>query len=130
MSRSGRRSLAERPFAAKNGRVLTAPLSHPSRRARRRLGLVLAFAMLFAQAGALLHASSHVAEKRDTTGLHSQLCNQCLSFSTVFALASGGAAVFAALEHSVETYVSAASAPLTGQRPASAFRSRAPPAPR
>jgi hypothetical protein len=91
---------------------------------------VLAFALLFAQAGALLHATSHAAEKRDTTGLHSQLCNQCLSFSTVFALASGGAAVIAPIEHTFAIYVSAAPAPLTGQRPASAFRSRAPPAPR
>jgi hypothetical protein len=110
--------------------VLRAHLSNSSRRARRQLGFVLAFALLFAQAGALLHATSHAAEKRDTTGLHSQLCGQCLSFSTVFALASGGASIIAPLAPSVEIYVGVATAPLTGQRPASAFRSRAPPAPR
>jgi hypothetical protein len=110
--------------------VLAPHPSHSSRRARRRLGVVLAFALLFAQAGALLHASSHAAEKRDTTGLHTQLCGQCLSFSTVFALASGGAAIVMPLAHAVASYVSVAVAPLTGQRPAAAFRSRAPPAPR
>jgi hypothetical protein len=110
--------------------VVANSLSQSSRRARRRLGFVLAFALLFAQAGALLHASSHAAEKRDTTGLHSQLCGQCLSFSTVFALASGGTSAIVPLEHAAETYVHSAPAPLTGHRPASAFRSRAPPAPR
>jgi hypothetical protein len=110
--------------------VLEASLSHSSRRARRRLGLVLAFALLFAQAGALLHATSHAAERRDTTGLHTQLCGQCLSFSTVLAFAAGGASYVAPLQHIAEICVGVATAPLTGHRPAAAFRSRAPPAPR
>jgi len=101
-----------------------------SRRTRRRLGLVLAFALLFAQAGALLHASSHAAEQRDTSGLHTQLCGQCLSYSTLFAFASGGPSVSVPPALYALGVASSLAAPLIERRPAPAFRARAPPLPR
>ena len=99
------------------------------RRTPRRLGLVLAFAMLFAQAGALLHASSHSAEQRDTAGLHT-LCTQCLSFSTVLSIAPGTGAITLPLALFVLFVTGALVAPVTTRRPILAFRSRAPPSPR
>jgi len=109
--------------------LLTSP-ARSSRRTRRRLGLVVAFALLFAQAGALLHASSHLAERRDSTGLHTQLCGQCLSFSTLFAFASGGPSISIPPALYARGVASSLAAPLIQQRPAPAFRARAPPLPR
>jgi hypothetical protein len=101
-----------------------------SRRTRRHLGLVFAFALLFAQAGALLHASSHAAGQRDTSGLHTQLCGQCLSYSTLFAFASGGPSVAVPPALYALGVASSLAVPLIQQRPSPAFRARAPPLPR
>ena len=57
--------------------------------------IALAAALLFAQVGALLHASSHVDDPQDRSGIHAQLCAQCLSFSTVLATAGSSATPFA-----------------------------------
>jgi hypothetical protein len=108
--------------------VLNAPTRSVSR-SRRRLGLVLAFALLFAQAGALLHVSSHAVEKRDTAALHT-LCTQCLSFSTVLSIVPGSDAPTLPLALFAISLASALVAPLAARGPALAFRSRAPPSPR
>jgi hypothetical protein len=97
-------------------------------RARRPwVSLVLALALLIAQAGALLHAASHLADGREGSGAPTQLCTQCLSYSTIFSMASGTETVVVALALVFALYVSTIVAPLTGQSAARAFRSRAPP---
>jgi hypothetical protein len=90
--------------------------------------LALALALLIAQAGALVHATSHL--KQDAGGLHSQLCGQCLSYSTMFAMA-GGAGTAPPLPVLAKTLLaSAAIVSLIDRSVPRAFRSRAPPRPR
>jgi hypothetical protein len=89
--------------------------------------LVLALALLIAQAGALLHASSHLADRREGSGAPTQLCTQCLAYSTIFSMASGTDTVVVALALVFALYTSTLVAPLAGQPAARAFRSRAPP---
>ena len=110
--------------------MLTRALTRSVHRTRRRLGLVLAFALLFAQAGALLHATSHAVEQRDPAGLHT-LCTQCLSFSSVLSIAPGGGGALApALALFAIFLACTLVAPLVAGTPTLAFRSRAPPFPR
>jgi hypothetical protein len=108
--------------------VLNAP-TRSVRLIRRRLVLVLAFALLFAQAGALLHATTHAVEQRDTAALHT-LCTQCLSFSTVLSIARGSDALTLPLALFAVSLACALVAPLAAQVRPLAFRSRAPPSPR
>jgi hypothetical protein len=46
-------------------------------------------ALFLAQTGALLHSSGHAGDPQNHSGLHSQLCDACLSFSTIFSMAGG-----------------------------------------
>ena len=91
------------------------------------VSLALALALLIAQAGALLHASSHVVDGREGSGAPTQLCSQCLSYSTIFSMASGTTIVAATLALVFVFVATTIVAPLTGQSAARAFRSRAPP---
>lgn len=90
--------------------------------------LVLAFALLLAQAGALLHASGHADAPRDRSGVHAQLCVQCLSYSGVFSLAGGSPRPSLALPRIGATVLPLPVILLVADRAtARAFRSRAPP---
>jgi hypothetical protein len=97
------------------------------RRRRPLLCLALLAFLLIVQAGALLHASSHAADGRDGSGVPTQLCGQCLSFSTIFSMAGGPSALVIPLALAFALFAAALIAPLTGQPLARAFRSRAPP---
>ena len=62
----------------------------PVRRTTKLLSCIaLGLALLVAQTGALRHTTSHSGEPQDPSGLHSQLCEACVSFSTIFSMAGG-----------------------------------------
>jgi hypothetical protein len=89
--------------------------------------LALGLAFLLAQAGALLHASGHVGDLQNHPGLHSQLCDACLSFSTIFSMA-GGPGTLPLLPSAVAAFLVVFSlVSLIERRAPRAFRSRAPP---
>ena len=50
--------------------------------------IALGLALFLAQAAALIHSTDHAAPAQHS-GLHSQLCDACLSFSTIFSMAGG-----------------------------------------
>jgi hypothetical protein len=94
--------------------------------------LLLAFALLFAQAGALVHGYSHshasapsaVPGAPATAG---QACPDCLSFAVVLAAAGGRSHPLTAARGSVGVPAAPATAHLAALSPRHAFLSRAPP---
>jgi hypothetical protein len=89
--------------------------------------IALGLALLVAQTGALLHTTSHTGEPQDQSGLHSQLCEACVSFSTIFSMA-GGLGTTPVLPAPVVAFLIApAILSLVERAVPSAFRSRAPP---
>lgn len=83
--------------------------------------------LLLAQAGALLHSSSHAGDPQNHSGLHAQLCDACLSFSTIFSM-SGGPGTLPLLPPAVAAFLVVFSlCSLIERRTPRAFRSRAPP---
>ncbi len=107
----------------------------PHRRYVARLGILLVLALVFAQTGAVLHAYSHThasPHRTQTTdsgapGPAGQVCSDCLSFAPLLTAAGGTAQPpTVARSHAGTTYRFFV-APLAGQPPQHAFRSRAPP---
>ena len=89
--------------------------------------IALGLALFLAQAGALLHLSGHAGAPQDQSGLHSQLCDACLSFSTIFSMA-GGPGTTPVLPAPVVAFLVVAAIVSLVERPVPrAFRSRAPP---
>jgi hypothetical protein len=85
---------------------------------------------MLAQAGALLHASSHVDEPRDRGSAHAQLCIQCLSYAGVLSMAGGGPHPALVLPAGgTAALLLAAAGPVADGATPRAFRSRAPPRP-
>jgi hypothetical protein len=88
--------------------------------------IALGLALFLAQAAALVHSTDHAAPAQHS-GLHSQLCDACLSFSTIFSMA-GGPGTMPVLPPPVLAYlVDVADVSLVDRAVPSAFRSRAPP---
>jgi len=104
------------------------PDDHPLSRTPRLLPCIaLGLALFLVQTGALLHASGHAGERQNHSGLHSQLCDACLSFSTIFSMA-GGPGTMPVLPPSVVAFlVVSAIVSLVARAVPRAFRSRAPP---
>jgi hypothetical protein len=100
------------------------------RKPRLLLSVALAIALLLAQAGALLHAANHVDEPRDRSGIHAQVCAQCLSFSTVLATAGSTAAPIAIAVIAAGVPPVAAILASAGRPAPASYQSRAPPRPR
>jgi hypothetical protein len=99
------------------------------RSSRLIVHLVLAIALVLAQAGALLHLTSHGKAAHGNGATHAQLCGQCIGSSTVLGAAGvPGAALPAAFlsASSPASTESKFSCPTASFR---AFRSRAPPIP-
>jgi hypothetical protein len=88
---------------------------------------VLSLAMLFAQLGMAMHATSHVNSDQHARPTQSQLCGTCLSFAPMQNMVGGAPVVVLAVrvthDHALER-VQVANVP---HRAFSAFRSRAPP---
>jgi hypothetical protein len=87
------------------------------------LGLVL----FLAQAAAIVHSSTHAGSGQQQHGLHSQLCDACLSFSTIFSMAGGPGAMPVLAPVVVAFLVDAAHTAFVGRATPLAFQSRAPP---
>ena len=104
------------------------PDDRPVRRTTKLLSCIaLGLALLVAQAGALLHSTSHSGEPQDQSGLHSQLCEACVSFSTIFSMAGGPGTMPVLPAPVVAFLVVPAILSLIERAVPSAFRSRAPP---
>lgn len=98
------------------------------RRASRLLSCIaLGLALSLAQAGALSHSTDHAGAPQDPSGLHSQLCDACLSFSTIFSMAGGPGTAPVLPAPVVAFLVVAAFVSLVERSVPRAFRSRAPP---
>ena len=98
-----------------------------SRRTPRLLPCIaLGLALFLAQSAALVHSTDHAGSAQQP-GLHSQLCDACLSFSTIFSMAGGPGAspVLPALV--VAFPIDVADASLVDRATPRAFHSRAPP---
>jgi hypothetical protein len=91
--------------------------------------IALGLALFLAQVGALLHSSSHVGTSQDRPGLHSQLCGDCVSFSTIFSMAGGPGTAPVLPSLIVAFMLIAAIVSLIERAVPRAFLSRAPPRP-
>ena len=100
-------------------------------RSSRRLivHLALAIALVLAQAGALLHLTSHGKASHGNGATHAQLCGQCMGSSTVLGAAGVPGASLPAALLPESSPASTASEPTCATASCSAFRSRAPPIP-
>jgi hypothetical protein len=102
----------------------------PGRRHAARLGMLLVFALVLAQTGAVLHEYSHLVASHDapaSPATSSQSCPDCLSFAPVLAAAGGTSHAPTVARLQVERIYATPVAPIAGQSPQHAFRSRAPP---
>lgn len=88
---------------------------------------MLAIALVLAQAGALLHAASHDGTAQGGTGIHAQLCGQCLSFSTVLAMAGSPGTALAPPACIGPVPAGAVLVSLVDHSTPNSFRPRAPP---
>lgn len=89
--------------------------------------IALGLALFLAQVGALLHSSGHVGSVQPHPGLHTQLCDACLSFSTIFSMAGGPGSAPVLPAALVAFHRDPGRASLVDQAVPRAFRSRAPP---
>ncbi len=88
--------------------------------------IALGLALFLAQVAAILHSTGHAGPDRQP-GLHSQLCDACLSFSTIFSM-SGGPGTLPLLPPAIAAFLVVFSlVSLIERRAPRVFRSRAPP---
>ncbi|HEU5134747.1 MAG TPA: hypothetical protein VFU13_06350 [Steroidobacteraceae bacterium] len=97
------------------------------RRNRRWFAHVLSLALLFAQLGMVVHASSHYKADPHATPTPSQLCGECASFAPMQNMAGGAPTVVLAVQVSHDRAADVAAFVSVPHRAFSAFRSRAPP---
>ena len=88
---------------------------------------VLSLALVFAQLGMVVHASSHLQADPHATPTQTQLCGQCASFAPMQNMVGGAPAVLLALHVPHDRALEAAAIFSVPHRAFSAFRSRAPP---
>jgi hypothetical protein len=114
------------PGASSHNRRTSRKPTHLFRSTAKLLPCIaLGLALFLAQTAALVHSTDH-AGAAQPSGLHSQLCDACLSFSTIFSTAGpGGSPVLPALV--VAFPIDGADASLVDRATPRAFRSRAPP---
>ena len=95
------------------------------RRNRRWFVHVLSLALLFAQLGMVVHASTHLKAKPHATS--SQLCGECASFSPMQNMVGAAPPVLFAVHVSHDRAPDTAAFANVPHRAFTAFRSRAPP---
>ena len=88
---------------------------------------VLSLALLFAQLGMVVHASSHLKADPHATPAQSQLCGQCASFSPLQNMVGSTPVVLFAVHVSQDCAQDGAAIVSVPSRAFTAFRSRAPP---
>jgi hypothetical protein len=118
--------------SARSERVI--PVSRPgtytprvTRRNRRWFVHVLSLALLFAQLGMVVHASSHLKPDPHATPTQSQLCGECISFTSMQNMVGGTSTVADAVTVTQDRARECDAVSLAPHRAFSAFRSRAPP---
>lgn len=97
---------------------------------KRPVVLFALLALLFAQAGAGLHALQHFGRGGDPTGvpsLHTQLCLECASFAPLASVHGGGVTALSVAALGVEPFASEFESATVDRRSYAYFRSRAPP---
>jgi hypothetical protein len=88
---------------------------------------VLSLAMLFAQLGMVVHASSHLDADPHATQAQQQLCAQCASFAPMQNMVGNAPTVVLAVEACHDRALENTATTTVPHRAFSAFRSRAPP---
>ena len=88
---------------------------------------VLSLALLFAQLGMVVHASTHLKQKPHATPTQAQLCGECVSFAPMQNMVGGAPTVVLAVHVSHDRALEFAAAVSVPHRAFTAFRSRAPP---
>lgn len=96
-------------------------------RNRRWFVHVLSLALLFAQLGMVVHASSHLNSDPHATPTQSQLCGECISFGSMQNVVGGSPTVVAAVTVFPDRALECDAVSVVPHRAFSAFRSRAPP---
>ena len=97
------------------------------RRNRRWFVHFLSLALLFAQVGMVVHASSHLKADPHTAPSGGQLCGECLSFAPLQSMVGGGSAAVTLVADSPERVLEAGAPSYAPGRAFAAYRSRAPP---
>lgn len=92
----------------------------------RSLGLLLVFALVLAQTGALLHDYSHLRVSGNAT-VPGQTCGECLAFSPLLAAAGTAQGLPLVLPADVSTLLCDQGAPSPRRAPQTAFLARGPP---
>jgi hypothetical protein len=90
---------------------------------------VLSLALLFAQLGLVVHASTHLISDSHGTPSQQQLCGECLSFSPIQNIVGGAPAVVLEVDVFHDRALECVAVSDVPYRAFAAFRSRAPPAP-
>jgi hypothetical protein len=90
---------------------------------------VLSLAMLFAQLGAVVHASAHLKQSPHATPTQAQLCGECLSFAPMQNMVGGAPTVVLAVHVFPDRALECRAVVSVPHRAFTAFRSRAPPIP-
>lgn len=88
---------------------------------------VLSLALLFAQLGMVVHASTHLKTDPHATPTQLQLCGQCASFAPMQNMVGGTSTVVLAVTVSLDAAPESDTVSQIPHRACSAFRSRAPP---
>ncbi|MEO8016918.1 MAG: DUF2946 family protein [Pseudomonadota bacterium] len=88
---------------------------------------MLSLALLFAQAGMVVHASTHLKADPHAAPTPSQLCGECLSFAPMQNMVGGAPTVVLTVQVSADRAVERITFVSVPRRAFSAFRSRAPP---
>lgn len=102
----------------------------PLRRHAGKIGVLLAFALVFAQLGAITHAYAHLRAGADPQGIAAKAshgCPDCQSFSPMLAGAGTPANALALLQAQAASAPPTLLAPIEMRAPRHSFQSRAPP---
>jgi hypothetical protein len=88
---------------------------------------VLSLALLFAQLGMVVHASSHLKQDPHATPTQQQLCGQCASFAPLQNMVGGAPTLVLPAQVSHDRALDGVAIVSVSHRAFTAFRSRAPP---
>jgi hypothetical protein len=88
---------------------------------------VLSLALLVAQLGMVVHASTHLRADPHATPTQSQLCGECLSFAPMQNMVGGAPTVVLTVQVAHDRAVECVAISSVPHRAFTAFRSRAPP---
>ena len=96
-------------------------------RRSRLLVHFLAFALLFAQLGLTVHASTHLRSDPHAAPTKTQLCGECLSFAPMQNVVGNAPTVVLAIKPPAFRFYEVSAVAAVPPRAFDAFRSRAPP---